>query len=161
MPLSTTILKMDAEIGNITKSIPKTEEELQSWNLADRWGNVAKIFFGGGIAPKWTPTGLASGKELWMSTVLSMASSPQDMNMEAMESAFMAFASLATIPGNVVPPFPVVQVPPVAPPNLKPLGALPPSSTTLPSTTVLHSILLVWASTGTQTIPLASPTPWS
>ena len=127
MPLSTMVLKMDAEIGKISESIPRTSEELQSWNLADRWGNVAKIFFGGGVAPKWTPTGLASGKELWMTTVLGMTSSPQHMSIEAMERAFMAFASLATIPGNVVPPSPAVQVPPVACLNLKPLEALPPS----------------------------------
>ncbi|MAP23579.1 MAG: hypothetical protein CL582_21840 [Alteromonadaceae bacterium] len=161
MPLATAVLGMNREIGEIASSIPKTKEELQSWNLAEKWGNVAKIFFASSVIPMWTPVGLDSGKALWISTALSKMSSPQDLSISAMESAFKAFASLASVPGNVVPPPPAVIVPPIAPLILMPLGALPPSPSPLPSTIALHGILLAWALTGTQTIPPALPVPWS
>jgi len=162
MPLATTILSMNSEIGRIAASIPKTKEELDSWNLVERWGNVAKIFFAGSVIPVWTPKGLADGKSLWITTARSKMSSPQDLNLPAMESAFVAFASLASVPGNaILPPPPAIIVPPIAPLILKPLESLPPSPFTLSSTTALHGILLAWALTGTQTIPPALPVPWS
>ncbi|MAP19450.1 MAG: hypothetical protein CL582_00750 [Alteromonadaceae bacterium] len=163
MPLAAAALSMNSEIDRIVASIPRTEEELQSWNLVERWANVAKIFFASSVIPVWTPVGLDAGKAMWISTALLEVGSPQELNLSAMASAFKAFASLAAIPGNTIlpPPPAAVVVPPITPLILLPLNALAPSPSPLPSTIALHSILLAWAVTGTQTIPPALPVPWS
>jgi len=161
MPLATTAITMDSKVQDIVNGLPQSEEELQSWNAAEEWGEVAEAFFAGGVSPAWTPAGLALGKAAWIATALGVMASPQEMSAAAMEAAFPVFAALAAVPGNVLPPIPAIQAPPAAPLSLAPLAALPPSESTLPSTTALHGILLAWAITGTQTIPPASPVPWS
>lgn len=161
MPLASTAASMDSKVQAIVSGLPQSESELQSWNAAQKWGDVAEAFFAGGVAPAWTPLGLSAGKAVWIATALGIMESPQAMSAAAMEAAFPAFAALAAVPGNVLPPIPAVQVPPPAPLSLAPLAALPASESTMPSTTALHGILLAWAITGTQTIPPASPTPWA
>ena len=151
---------MDEKVQAITSSLPQSPEELETWNAAEKWADVAVAFFSSGAAPSWTPIGLELGKAAWIATALATMESPQAMSAAAMEAAFPVFAALSAVPGSVIPPLPAVQVPPPAPLNLTPLAALPASESTMPSTIALHGILLAWAVTGTQTIPPASPVPW-
>tara|TARA_Y100000310_G_scaffold334995_1_gene415978 strand:- start:3471 stop:3962 length:492 start_codon:yes stop_codon:yes gene_type:complete len=163
MPLAATAISMNEKVEAITASLPQSSDELQSWNSAEKWGDVAEAFFAGSVIPAWTPVGLAAGKAAWIATALGVMDSPQSMSAAAMELGFTAFAALAAVPGNVLPATPVVHAPPAGNPNLSPLASLPPSESTMPSTSALHSILLAWAITGTQTTPGAPPVvlPWS
>ena len=162
MPYATATVPMDNAIQGITGSLPQDETSLQSWNAADKWSKVAEEFFASASIPSWTPLGLAAGREAFKAAALAQMDSPQSMNVGAMEAGFIAFAATCAVPGNVAPPLPVVHAPPAAPLSLAVLSGLPPSETTMPSTTALHGVLLTWAQTGTQTTPGAPPVvvPW-
>ena len=163
MPLAAAAAPMDAQVQNIVGGLPQSEEALQSWNAAEKWANVAEAFFQQSVIPAWTPLGLSLGKQAFIGAALGVMSSPQAMSQQALEAGFTAFAALCASPGNVMPPIPVTHTPPAAPLNLSVLLALPPSESTMPSTTALHGVLLTWAITGLQTTPGAPPVvlPWS
>lgn len=164
MPLSspTTITNMDSQVQNITSTLPQTPEAASAWNAAQAWAPVATAFFSSAVIPSVTPAGVSAGESAFVSACQSSTGTTNTLTEAALSAGFTAYAAAIVAPGNCAPPTPVVHAPPVSPLVLS-LSTLPASTTSLASTTALHSQLLSWAITGTQTTPGAPPVvvPWS
>lgn len=164
MPLAspTTVTEMDAQVQNIITSLPQTSEGAMSWNAAQAWAPVATAFFSAAVIPEVTPVGEIAGVSAFISACQASTGTTNTITQEALSAGFTAYAAAIVAPGNCAPPAPIVHAPPASPLALN-LSALPAATTSISSTTVLHSQLLAWAVTGTQTTPGTPPVvvPWS
>lgn len=164
MPLAspTTITNMDSRVQNITSSLPQTQHEVDNWNAAAAWAPVATAFFSAAAVPSVTDLGKTAGEAAFIAAANGASDSANMLTEQAMSSGFQAYALEVIKPGNCLPIAPVVHAPPPNPPILN-LSGLPPSESTLPSTTILYNQLKAWAELGTQTTPGTPPVvvPWS
>ena len=164
MPLGddTTVDAMDIKVQDIVNNLPQSSEEAVSWNIAQAWAPVATAFFSAAEVPSLTDEGKQAGESAFVTACQASTGTTNSLTQEALAAGFIAYAGAVVAPGNCLPAAPVVHAPPSGPLVLN-LAGLPPSETTKPSTRVMYTQLLAWATTGTQTTPGTPPVtvPWS
>lgn len=143
-------------VGDIVASLGDTTTS----QLKTGWAKVATAFFSAGTNPSWTPEALEIGEAAFSNTfvipeVLDLGA--PDRAQVSLASGFAAYAAVSEVVGLCVPLAPNI------PPITKPIGnpdfsaiismGLPPSGTHLEGATLIHSKLLLWAATGTVTVP--------
>ncbi len=165
MPLAapSTITKMDDALRNITNNLPSTPEAADSWQAAEAWGPVATAYFSEAVIPSVTEIGKTVGEQAFVAACkASMGAETNKVNEASLAAGFAAYAMAVCAPGACNPPAPVVHAPPMGQPAIS-FQTVPPSDSTLPATTTLHTQLMAWVVSGTQTTPGAPPVvlPWS
>ena len=154
---------MDNAIKNINSNLPTTPETASAWQAAEAWGPVATAYFSAALIPAVTDIGKTVGEQAFVAACkAAMGAETNKVNESALAAGFAAYALAVCAPGACNPTAPVVHAPPAGQPAIS-FASVAPSESTLPATTTLHTQLMAWVVSGTQTTPGAPPVvlPWS
>jgi hypothetical protein len=122
-------------------------------DVAAKWGAALKVFFDEMITPVLIPGTTTLGEGAMVAVMTPLIAPIPGVGATALAAGFAAFTATFVLGG-----LPVIVVPPPAPFVPPPL---PPTGNAALAALTLASAVVLWAITGTWTIPPALPAPWA